>query len=96
MLSEADALRLAALLPQFLRLLPGASRIAVAGYTHTALGALKAYGAGETLDRLAVATALVFVELEIRKLGRLSGVSEANTAERERLWGEIESITAGM
>jgi hypothetical protein len=96
MLSQPEARRLAALLPQFLGLLSAESRIAVTRYTHTALGALNAFAAGRALDRQAVVTALVFIELEIRNLGRMAEASDANSAERERLWGEIESITGGM
>ena len=96
MLSQPEARRLAALLPRFLGLLPSANRIAVARHTHTALGALNAFAEGRALDRQTVATALVFLEMEIRGLHRAIGGSPACTAERERLWAEIESITSDM
>lgn len=60
------------------------------------MGALNALVAGRALDRQAVATALSFLELEIRKLDRVTEGSQASIAERERLWGEIESITGDM
>ncbi len=96
MFSQPEARRLVALLPRFLGLLPSANRVAVARHTHSALGALNAFAEGRALDRQAVVTALVYLELEIRRLDRVTGGSQANTAERERLWAEIESITGDV
>lgn len=96
MFSQPEARRLVALLPRFLGLLPSANRVAVARHTHSALGALNAFAEGRALDRQAVVTALVYLELEIRRLDRVTGGSPANTAERERLWAEIESITGDI
>jgi len=96
MLSRPDALRLASALERLQERLPSSSRVAVARQMPTALGALRAYVAGGALDRQQVVTALVFLELELRQLGRMNGPSEADTAEREQLWAEVDAIAAGM
>lgn len=96
MLSQPEARRLAELLSGLFGLLPSASRVAVARQMNTALGVLNACAAGRALDRQAVVTALMFLELEIRRLGRENRGGEADSGECERLWGEIESIAGDL
>jgi hypothetical protein len=96
MLSQTEACRLAGLLSRLVELLPRASRIAVARQMNTALGAVNACVEGRALDRQAVITALMFLELEMRTLLRVNQAGEANSGECERLWGEIESITGDL
>ena len=96
MLSQSEARRLAELLSQLHELLPSSSRIAVARQVPAALSVLNACAAGRALDRQAVVVALVYLELELRQLGRATEASGGDGAERERLWSEIDSIAAGM
>ncbi len=74
-----------------LGVLPAESRIAVVRQTQSALSALEAFVAGAKLDRQAVATAVVLLELEMRRLARMNGAI-APAAERKRLWDEIDLI----
>ena len=89
MLSRPEAQRLVALLEEIAAVLPAESRIAVGSKMRTAVVALNAYIEGRAFERQAVATAVGFLELEIR---RLRWGHQDEGAEHERLWGEIDAI----
>lgn len=73
--------------------LPADSRVSVAGRLRVAGSALGHYVAGAPLDRRPVAEAVVFLELEMRGLRR---GREGESAERERLWVEIDAIADAL